>query len=905
MIKIESVLQRQLAPIIERRQLIHKRRRLTAVFLVVAVLELMVILGTDLNSPWTLLPVAVGIVLNLVLKVAFRPREIDLRKIAREIESDNPELKALLVTAVEQEDGSGELGFLQERVVNEASREAIAAQWGDTIDVGAQRGWRVMQGIACTLMVAAGVWMLGVSLRSHLPGGSNTSPAAAAELQAGGEDGAWQVEVEPGDVELELGSRLLVVARFGDRVPSSAQVELMLGDTGRTVRMEQNLTDPVFSAAVPEVSADGTYRISYGDGVTRDFQITTYVLPEVERVDVVVEAPPATDLPTKSIEDTRRVTVLEGSTIRLAIHTNLAAPTGRLVGEFVGDETDFELVPDSEDPSILVAELTPEEDSKLRIHLADAAGRKNSQPPLFSIGVKRNLPPKIELAFPGSDTEVSPIQEISAEATVWDDVQVAAAGASYQFGSEVREIIFDASGFKPDRKELVSTVLDFEELGAQPNDLLTYFFWAEDVAADGKPRRVSSDLRFAEVRHFEEIFREQPSQGGQEQQQQQGQQGEGQGGGQSGELLEKQKEILNATWKLKRLITDSTESLVEDAAVIHEGQMAVIEMAEAAAAEVTDAEISTHLTNAMREMRSAADQLDAIGDADDAEKLDLAQQREQAAYAALLHMRAREFQVTQSSQQSSSSSSQSKRQQQQLSNMELKEEEKRYETQRLADEQREEQRAENREDLQILNRLKELAHRQEGITDQIQELEAMLVEAQTEEEEEKIRRELKRLEEEQREMVADLDELNERMEQEENRGRTAEERERLADARESAQQAAESLESERLDEAANAGTRAAREFEDLADEFRERTANQFAEEMQDARRQARELAEAEREIGEKIDERSREDRTDRSEVETQAENAKLNEEIAAQGQELERLLEHLGELSEQAEEGEP
>ena len=222
MIKIESVLQRQLAPIIERRELIHKRRRLTAVFLTVAVLELIVILGTDLSSPWMLLPIAVGIVLNLVWKVAFRPREIDLRKIAREIESENPELKALLVTAVEQESESGELGFLQERVVNEASREAIAAQWGDTIDVGAQRGWRVMQGIAGALMVAAGVWMFGMSLRSHLPGGSNASPATAAESVGGGEDGAWQVEVEPGDVELERGSRLLVVARFGDRVPSSA-----------------------------------------------------------------------------------------------------------------------------------------------------------------------------------------------------------------------------------------------------------------------------------------------------------------------------------------------------------------------------------------------------------------------------------------------------------------------------------------------------------------------------------------------------------------------------------------------------------------------------------------------------------------------------------------------------------
>ena len=49
----------------------------------------------------------------------------------------------------------------------------------------------------------------------------------------------------------------------------------------------------------------------------------------------------------------------------------------------------------------------------------------------------------------------------------------------------------------------------------------------------------------------------------------------------------------------------------------------------------------------------------------------------------------------------------------------------------------------------MLNRLKELAQRQSGITDKIQELQAMLEEAQTAEEEEQIRRQLKRLEEEQ------------------------------------------------------------------------------------------------------------------------------------------------------------
>ena len=70
-------------------------------------------------------------------------------------------------------------------------------------------------------------------------------------------------------------------------------------------------------------------------------------------------------------------------------------------------------------------------------------------------------------------------------------------------------------------------LLDFEALKAVPDQLVTYFFWAEDIGPDGQPRRTSGDMFFAEVRHFEEIFRqgEQPPSGSaeNEQEQQQGQ----------------------------------------------------------------------------------------------------------------------------------------------------------------------------------------------------------------------------------------------------------------------------------------------------------------------------------------------------------------------------------------------
>ena len=70
----------------------------------------------------------------------------------------------------------------------------------------------------------------------------------------------------------------------------------------------------------------------------------------------------------------------------------------------------------------------------------------------------------------------------------------------------------------------VAHVVALEKLAAQPDQLLSYYFWVEDHAADGAIRRTSSDMFFAEVRPFEEIFRqgEQPSEEEQQRQQQSG-----------------------------------------------------------------------------------------------------------------------------------------------------------------------------------------------------------------------------------------------------------------------------------------------------------------------------------------------------------------------------------------------
>jgi len=95
----------------------------------------------------------------------------------------------------------------------------------------------------------------------------------------------------------------------------------------------------------------------------------------------------------------------------------------------------------------------------------------------------------------------------------------------------------------PNEKRQFSYLLGLEDLAVRTDQLLTCYVWADDIGPDGKLRRTSSDMFFAEVRPFDEIFREGESmEGG----------GGQQGGGQAQKLAELQKQIINATWKLQR-----------------------------------------------------------------------------------------------------------------------------------------------------------------------------------------------------------------------------------------------------------------------------------------------------------------------------------------------------------------
>ncbi len=207
--------------------------------------------------------------------------------------------------------------------------------------------------------------------------------------------------------------------------------------------LTKSLEDPVFGGILQEVNSDLVYRIEYADRSTRDYTISLYERPELVRADAKIAYPAYTKLPEKTVEDTRQISVVEGSEVTLTFTLNKPVTSARLAPK-TGIAPGLTI--DSQYPNVLTTSLTAEQSQQYELHLTDAQGRSNKLPPRFVIDVQKNLPPQITPLFPGNDIVVSPLEEVALEAKVADDYGLVGYGLTYNLaGTESQEIKLSAA----------------------------------------------------------------------------------------------------------------------------------------------------------------------------------------------------------------------------------------------------------------------------------------------------------------------------------------------------------------------------------------------------------------------------------------------------------------------------
>lgn len=856
--------------------------------------------GWKLPKTWDRWSMLALIALGIIAYFKGRRNVWTDRDIARLIEQKHPSLDSLLLTAIEHEpDAEAPTGFLHERLIDHALARAATQNWPITV---ANRPYT--RALAAAWVAVLAFLVTDVALRLNTP--KSKASAVAQKSKSTSKATEFKATLTPGDSEVERGSRLIIEARFEGPVPADATLVVSEIDGKERDRQPMRLTvdGQVFGGLISKVDRDSKYHVEFAGQVSQQHTLTVFDYPALVRSDVIVTPPEYTKLPAKETKNTQKVTALEGSKIAWKIKVNKpliasgskqADPFGphltaaELFGE---DQTVVPLTSSAADPTVLEGTMMAEKTQKYRLHLVDEAERGNKNPPWFTVTVQSNQLAKIEVVFPKRDIQVSSIQELPVEAKVSDDLSVLKSGAVFSINGNTKEILFNHSPTAALKKQDVKAELALEKENTQPRQLVSYYFWAEDTGPKGEVRRSMSDMFFADIRHFEDIFRESeapPPEPGKPQEK-----------AQTDKLVELQKQVVNATW---RIIRDTNagrvmEAAAPDVSVVHQSQGIALEQTKEAMEEAEDAEIKQALTEAWKSMKDALSPLNQAAEDKKRSPLNQALAYEQSALEWLHRAQSREHQVMRQNSPPMAMSGSESQKQNQLMDLEMKQQDKRYEEEKAASE---EQTAEQQENLQVLNRLKELARRQEALAEKMKELQNQLAKAKTEEEKQELENQLKRLQAEQENLLRDLDDLKDRMEKPDNAQQMAEAKEQLEKTREQVMEAAEQLKQQKLADAANSATRAQRELEKMQEDFRQKTSKKFAEEMKQLRQQAHQAAEAQKKISDSLEKQ----KPGGSELEQRMQGQAQARQVAEQQENVEKLLNNMRQLSEQSEQSEP
>jgi len=303
------------------------------------------------------------------------------------------------------------------------------------------------------------------------------------------------------------------------------------------------------------------------------------------------------------------------------------------------------------------------------------------------------------------------------------------------------------------------------------------------------------------------------------------------------------------------------------------------------------------LTAAINDMERSMTALAAAKNAPD--KLPAAIAAQQAAYEAFLKIVPHESRVSRSRNGGQSGGQAGEASREEMNQLELTDEQNRYETERQATAAPNER---QREQLQVADRLKELAQRQQDLNDRLKELQTALTEARTEQEREEAQRQLKRLSDEERQMVADMDELRQQLEQSPNANSLANTRQQLDQTRSDAEHAGQEMANQSPSQALAAGSRAEQQLQNSRQNLKEQTSSRFAEQMRQMRSQVRDLAGREDELARGLESLAN---SDHKSLDDSAPRQQLSQQMARQQSTLTNILSQMQNLTEQAETTEP
>ncbi|HWQ53128.1 MAG TPA: hypothetical protein VN442_05550, partial [Bryobacteraceae bacterium] len=445
---------------------------------------------------------------------------LNRRRAAREAEQKFPQFEERLLTFTERLEQNPGDPFLP----------LLAA---DSLEVARQaEPRRVAGGGRMAAFSALSVGCLGVLiwLGTAGPGflGYGTSLLWGG-VPRGGATPFYEVQVQPGDRTVRKRSDQAVTARL---IGFRAERVRLLARYASSSKWEDAEMRPQSGGAGYEFLLAGLpesleYYVEAGGLRSQTYRFNVVDLPAVKRLRVTYRYPAWTGMKPAVEDPGGDLRAVEGTTAEVAVETDRPLTGGALVlddGSKIPLRDGIAAVPIQKDGMYHVASSEQGEDVRLSED--------------YFIEAQRDSQPTVRVARPGRDARVSPIEEVTVAVEGTDDFGVRELTLHYSVNAgPEKKVALGAGGTSAEG----STTIYLEDYKLVPGDIVSFYATARDARSTAK-----TDIYFLEAQPFEREYTQSQQAGG----------GGGEGGGeQEGQISQRQKEIIAATWNQ---IKDST-----------------------------------------------------------------------------------------------------------------------------------------------------------------------------------------------------------------------------------------------------------------------------------------------------------------------------------------------------------
>jgi hypothetical protein len=517
---------------------------------------------------------------------------------------------------------------------------------------------------------------------------------------------AMSIKVKPGTARVPKGSDQDIVAtlvNFDSQVVTVYARPLgSKGDwQGQTMEPAKARTD--FRYSIFNIQDSVEYFVESNTIRSEVFKLNVVDLPFVKQLDLSLNFPAFTHLPTKVIEDGGDIAALKGTVTTI---------TARLSGKIRAARIVFpegKKIEMHSEGANFVGELTVNTDTSYFIELVSNDGETYRGSNEYDVTILEDQPPTISFDKPGRDKKATNLEEVFTQARAEDDYGVVSMDLHFSVnGGDEKSVNLQQLTRESARSLTGAYTFFLEEYKLKPGDFISYYAKARDANSEA-----TSDIYFIEVRPFEMEYKQSQQQGGMG----------GQGGDQDQNALSRrQKDLIAAT---HRLIREGDKYSPQERKDGYEAVAAGQEKLRTDTLEFLDRmgrrlgeESQRQMVEIAEKLKKAANEMEGAPPPLRKESGKEALPPEQRALQSLLAADAlfREVQVAFGNQSSGSGGGNSDRQQQELAGLfelELDKMKNQYETVQRAQQQQAQQ-----EKSEAERRLEELARRQQQALDE-------------------------------------------------------------------------------------------------------------------------------------------------------------------------------------------